>query len=135
MRRIGWWTGIALVALTGVAPAAVTWTCDKKSEAIVASSYIVASVCSASGTYTTGGDAVAAAALCGSSARQPLMVMVSSSANAAGASTFVATYDQTSGSIDLATAAGTPAPGTALAQVAAGTTVTGFTLRVLAFCK
>jgi hypothetical protein len=135
MRRIGWWTGLALVALTGTAPAAVTWTCDKKAETVVASAYIVASVCSASGTYTTGGDAVTAAALCGSGARQPLLVMVSSSANAVGASTFVATYDQTTGGLMLATAAATPAPGTPLAQVAAGTSVTGFTLRALAFCK
>lgn len=134
--RAGIFAGL-LGLLVGAAPvgAAVTWTCERKNEVIAGQSYIVASHCAASGTYTTGGDAIPAAALCGSSQRQPRLVMVSNTANAAGAQTFVATYDATTGRLDLATASETPAADTPLAQVEAGTPVTGFTLRVLAFCQ
>jgi hypothetical protein len=132
--------GLGLL-LTASTATAASWTCSDQTSEMFQKTYFVASRCSAAGTYTTGGDSfgdgsagAVGAAICGSAQRTPRGVMVSNTSNGAGAQTFVATWDQTSGKVTLATAPVTGAPGTPLVQVAAGTAIDGFTLRVLAFC-
>ena len=132
---------LGLVAAAAAAEAA-TWTCSEQVAELQQKTYFVASRCSASGSYTTGGDPVGdgtpqgtAAALCASAQRHVRGVMVSNTSNAAGAFTFVGAWDQTTLKITLATASDTPTPGTSLAQVAAGTSINGYTIRVLAFCN
>jgi hypothetical protein len=136
-----WLIGLGmLVAATGAR--AGSWTCADQAEMLAGSFYFVLSRCAATGTYTTAGDSVGdgtAAALgtqlCNSAQRTPRGVLVSSTANSAGLSTFVATWDQTTSKLMLATASATPTPGTPLAQVANGTALTGYTIRMIAVCQ
>jgi hypothetical protein len=136
-----WLIGLGMLALATAASAA-TWTCVDQTVEIQQKTYFVASRCSAAGTYTTGGDtfgdgsaAGVGSAICGSAQRIVRGAMVSNTSNAAGVQTFVATWDQTSGKVTLATAPATGAPGTPLVQVAAGTAIDGYTIRVLAWCQ
>jgi len=119
-----------------------SWTCGDQVETLAGSFYLVLSRCTASGTYTTAGDAMGdgsagalGAQVCNSAARHPKGVLVGSTANNKGADTFVATWDQSTLRVMLATAPPTGAPGTPLVQVANGTPLAGFTLRMLAVCN
>jgi hypothetical protein len=132
--------GLALLLAASTA-AAGSWTCSDQVETLAGSFYLVLSRCAATGAYTTAGDPVgdgsagaAGTNLCHSAQRHPRGVMVGSTANNKGADTFAATWDQSSMRVMLATAGATGAPGTPLAQVAAGTALDGFTLRMLAVC-
>jgi hypothetical protein len=134
---------IGLGLLVGAtAASAGSWTCSDQVEAVAGSFYLVVSRCAASGTYTTAGDPMgdgssgaAGTQLCNSAQRHPQGVMVGNTANNKGAETFVATWDQSTMKVMLATAPATGAPGTPLVQVATGTALDGFTLRMLAVCK
>jgi microcompartment protein CcmK/EutM len=136
-----WLIGLGLL-LGASAAAAGSWTCTEQTESLAGSFYLVLSRCSASGTYTTAGDvmgdgstAAVGTNLCNSAQRMARGVLVGNTANAAGANTFVATWDQSTSKVMLATAPTTPAPGTPLAQVASGTSLAGFTLRMIAVCQ
>jgi hypothetical protein len=136
-----WLLGLGMLA-AATAASAGTWTCSDQVETLAGSFYLVLSRCSASGTYTTAGDAMgdgsagaAGTQLCNSAQRHPRGVMVGNTANNAGADTFVATWDQSTMRIMLATAGAAGAPGTPLVQVANGTALDGFTLRMIAVCK
>jgi hypothetical protein len=138
--------GLAVLALSGCLAAtageAATWSCPEQSAEPLQKVWFVISRCSAAGTYTTGGDPVGDGTvgsmqtnLCGSAQRAIRGVMVSSTSNNTGADSFVATWDQTTRRLMLATAGATGAPGTPLVQVAAGTSLDGYTLRMLAICQ
>jgi hypothetical protein len=136
-----WLIGLGMLGAATAAHAA-TWTCIDQTVEMQQKTYFVASRCSAAGTYSTGGDtfgdgssAGVGSAICGSAQRILRGAMVSNTSNAAGAQTFVAAWDQSSGKVTLATAPATGAPGTPLVQVAAGTTIDGYTIRVLAWCQ
>jgi hypothetical protein len=136
-----WLIGLGMCAVASAAGAA-QWSCSDQVETLAGTFYLVLSRCSAAGTYTTAGDPMgdgsaqaAGAQLCNSGARHPAGVMVGSTANNKGADTFVATWDQSTMRVMLATAPATGAPGTPLVQVASGTALDGFTLRMLAVCK
>jgi hypothetical protein len=136
-----WLIGLGLLVGASAASAG-SWTCSDQVEAVAGSFYLVVSRCAASGTYTTAGDPMgdgssgaAGAQLCNSAQRHPQGVMVGNTANNKGAETFVATWDQSTMRVMLATAPATAAPGTPLVQVATGTALDGFTLRMLAVCK
>jgi hypothetical protein len=136
-----WLIGLGMLAMATTASAA-TWTCVDQTVEIQQKTYFVASRCSAAGTYTTGGDTfgdgsagATGTQLCGSAQRILRGAMVSNTSNSAGAQTFVATWDQTSGKVTLATAPVTGAPGTPLVQVASGTAIDGYTIRALAWCQ
>lgn len=134
---------IALGVLVGATVASAgSWTCAEQTETLAGSFYLVLSRCAATGTYTTAGDpmgdgsaAAAATQLCNSAQRSPRGVLVGNTATGAGANTFVGTWDQSTMRVMLATAPATPAPGTPLAQVASGTSLTGYTLRMIAVCQ
>lgn len=135
-----WLTGLGLLVAASSAPAA-SWTCSDQVETLAGTFYLVLSRCSASGTYTTAGDPMgdgsagaAGTNLCHAAQRHPRGVMVGNTANNQGADTFVATWDQSTHRVMLATASATPTPGTPLAQLASGTALDGFTLRMLAVC-
>jgi hypothetical protein len=136
-----WLIGLGMLAVASAAGAA-QWSCSDQVETLAGSFYLVLSRCSAAGTYTTAGDPMGdgsakavGAQLCNSAARHPAGVMVGSTANNRGADTFVATWDQSTMRVMLATAGAAGAPGTPLVQVASGTALDGFTLRMLAVCK
>jgi hypothetical protein len=133
--------GLGLLLAASTATAA-SWTCSDQVETLAGTFYLVLSRCSASGTYTTAGDPLgdgspgaAGTQLCGSAQRHPRGVLVGNTANNAGADTFVATWDQSTQKVMLATAPVTGAPGTPLVQVASGTALAGFTLRMVAVCQ
>ncbi|HSS55493.1 MAG TPA: hypothetical protein VLK79_12675 [Gaiellales bacterium] len=136
-----WLIGLGMLGVA-TATQAATWTCSDQVEALAGSFYLVVSRCEAAGAYTTAGDTMGdgsagavGAQLCNSAQRHPQGVMVGNTADNKGAKTFAATWDQSSLRIMLATAPATGAPGTPLAQVASGTALDGFTLRMLAVCK
>jgi hypothetical protein len=136
-----WLIGLGMLGAASAAGAA-QWSCSDQVETLAGSFYLVLSRCSAAGPYTTAGDPMgdgsakaAGTQLCNSAARHPQGVLVGNTANEKGANTFVATWDQSSMRVMLATAPATGAPGTPLVQVANGTSLDGFTLRMLAVCK
>ena len=122
-----WLIGLGLCVAASGAQAG-SWTCSDQAETLAGSFYLVLSSCAATGTYTTAGDPMgdgtlqgAGRQLCNSAARTARGVMVGNTATGAGATTFVATWDQSTAKVMLATAPVTGAPGTPLVQVANGT--------------
>src|SRR4030095_14379675 len=117
-----WLIGLGMLAVATAAQAG-SWTCSEQVETLAGVFYLVLSRCSASGTYTTAGDAMGDGSagavginLCNSAQRMARGVMVGNTSNSAGANTFVATWDQSTMRLMLATAPATGAPGTPLVQ-------------------
>jgi hypothetical protein len=136
-----WLIGLGMLGAATAAQAG-SWTCSDQVETLAGSFYLVLSRCSAAGTYTTAGDPMGdgsakavGAQLCNSAQRHPRGVLVGNTANNQGADTFVATWDHSTMRVMLATAGAAGAPGTPLVQVANGTALTGYTLRMIAVCN
>jgi hypothetical protein len=136
-----WLIGLGMLGAATAAQAG-SWTCSDQVEMLAGSFYLVLSRCSAAGTYTTAGDPMGdgsakavGAQLCNSAQRHPRGVLVGNTANNQGADTFVATWDHSTMRVMLATAGAAGAPGTPLVQVANGTALTGYTLRMIAVCN
>jgi hypothetical protein len=136
-----WLIGLGMLGAATAAQAG-SWTCSEQVETLAGSFYLVLSRCAAAGTYTTAGDpmgdgsaAAAGTQLCNSAQRHPRGVLVGNTSNSVGANTFVATWDQSTMRLMLATAPATGAPGTPLVQVANGTALTGYTIRMITVCQ
>jgi len=124
----------AMLACAATAGAA-TWTCPRRTEVVTTTLVLV--YCQASGTYTTGGDALGGGGsnteLCNSANRLPTDVVVSTAGSAVTGEGYVVAYRP--GHFLLLTASGNPGTGQALTELAAGTSIDGATFSALVMCK
>jgi hypothetical protein len=131
-------TALLLILGLARAAAAATWTCDQKTEILTGQAYLVAARCTASGTYTSGGDGFgnAGADLCNSAQRRPTQVIVTSAGDTVADQGYVAlSTNATPPLIVLVTATSAPGRAVPLLELTAGTSITGTILRTLAVCQ
>jgi hypothetical protein len=139
------WLALALLALAAVttpAPsdAAVTYACTRSNIMISADAYIVHGKCTATGTYSTAGDAVGASAsvgdtaavLCGSAARVLQDAVFGGGTVTAGTTASLAVFDHTT---RLLQHFGGAAATALLTELAAGVDISTFIYRFVATCK
>jgi len=130
-------TGAVLVGLlVARCAAAAVWTCDHRVEMFTGQAYLVTARCTATGTYTSGGDPFGNAGmdLCNSAHRHPVAVLPTLAGNVPLVMGFLAAWDPGTGNIVLATASGSPGAGNPLVQVAS-IPIDGTTMRTLAICQ
>ena len=113
-----------------------TWTCDNQVEMFVTPAYLVSARCTASGTYTTGGDSFDSVgpALCKSAARRPVAVVNSSAGDLVNDQGYLVLLT-TAQKVILLTATGSPGNGLPLGEVSNGTSITGTVMRTLTVCQ
>jgi len=129
-----WRLGLAALLLASSAGAA-TWTCT--ATAVATPSQLVLARCTASGTYTTGGDPLVEGpnkALCGRVERLPAGGVHTTAESATTGEGYVVVLGKATSHVYLLTSAKV-GPEYALGEVAAGTSVDGATFTALTLCK
>ena len=129
-----WRLGLVALLVASTAPAA-TWTCT--ATAVATPSQLVLSRCTASGTYTAGGDPLAegpSKALCGRVERLPSGGVHTTAESATTGEAYVVILGKVTQHVYLATSAKV-GPEYALGEVAGGTSIDGATFTALTLCK
>ena len=128
---------MAILLAAASTAAAATWTCDERTEILGKTLVLVR--CVAHGTYTAGGDAVAAehigVALCNSDNRIPVASMASAAESATTGQGYLVTYGRTTQRIYFLTAGDTPGKGNALVELQGGASIEGAAIMLLTVCK
>lgn len=130
-----WLAGLALLSIVGAEARAATWSCAERTEIVTTTLVLVR--CTATGTYTTGGDPFSNlnVDLCNSENRIPQAAVSSTAASATTGQGYVVAMDRTTHRLVLLTASPSPGPQNALAEVAGGTAIDGATFMALVNCK
>jgi len=126
---------MAAALLVAQVAAAATWTCT--ATAVATPSQLVLSRCTASGTYTVGGDALAegaSKALCGRVERLPAGGVHTTAESATTGEGYVVALGKATQHVVLLTSAKTGAE-YALGELAAGTPIDGATFTTLTLCR
>lgn len=130
-----WLLGMALLLFGAAHVAAATWTCSERTEIVTTTLVMVR--CTATGTYTTGGDPFSDVKvdLCNSPNRMPQAAVSSTAASATTGQGYVVAMDRTTHRLVLLTASNAPGPGTALMELTGGTAIDGATFMALVNCQ
>jgi len=126
------WRGIAATLLAATAAGAATWTCTRRP---ILPTTLVAARCTATGTYTTGGETLTAHDLCGSDARVPAAVFTTAAISTAVGQAWVTGWYMPARTLRFGTAGPAPGQGVPLVELAGGTDITSAVCTLMTLCE
>jgi len=124
---------LALAALLAAhTAAAATWTCTRTP---ILPTTLVAARCTATGTYTTGGESLTVHDLCGSDARVPAAVFTTAAISTAVGQAWVTGWNMPARTLRFGTAGPAPGQGEPLVELAGGSDITGAASTLMTLCE